>query len=278
MANVTIPPWLQPADVAGDYQRGLQIGSQVAEAQARLSQQAQETSTRLTMAAEQEQREAAVRQQQIQVTQAYHQEQAQLRQQQLAEIKAVNDQKTVNAARQFAARQQWQQLSSQIDNNPNLTDEQKDNAKSRAIMSLAPQMGTAGTEAAAMIRDLRPAKPTVPASVDTESNPDYAIVHQPNGTVSLHNKPKAASGGNVKVRLDPSTVVEMSTPQALATIANLPTELQKDPVNKAVVAGGYTPDVAKRQATIFGGGNAAPAKAKKYRFDHDKGLVPVGDN
>ena len=148
MANVTIPSWLQPADVVGDYQRGLQIGTQVAEAQSRLAQQAQETSMRLSIEAQQQQREAAVRQQQIQVTKAYHDEQVQLRQQQLAEVKSVNDQKTANAARQYAARQQWQQMASQIDADTTLTPEQKDDAKSKAIMRLAPQMGTAGTEAA----------------------------------------------------------------------------------------------------------------------------------
>ena len=266
---IEVPSWLQPADVVGDFQRGLATGTQVAEAQARLSQQAQETSMRANVAAQEAQREHDLAQQRIAVSQAYQQQQIDLRKQQLAEVKSVNDQKTANAARQYAARQQWQQMASQIDADTTLTPEQKDDAKSKAIMRLAPQMGTAGTEAAAMMRDLRPVKPTVPASIEDKG--DFLQVTQPNGTVAIHNKPKVG-GGNVKVRIDPSTITEMSQPQALATISSLPPELQKDPVNAAVVAGAYTPEVAKRQAGIFGAGNSKP---KKFRFDHDKGLIPA---
>src|SRR5208337_182554 len=107
------------------------------------------------------------------------------------------------AARAFAAKQQWQAGFNKIDTDPTLTDEQKDAAKTSLTMSLAPMMGTAGTEAAAMLRDMRPTKPTVPASVEDKG--DFMQVTQPNGTVTLHAKPRAGSEGNVLMQLaDPS--------------------------------------------------------------------------
>lgn len=256
---IEVPPWLRPANPAEDWARGAQIGAQVGEAQARLSQQAQETSMRAQVAQQEAQRDNELAQQRIAVSTAYQQEQLQLRRQQLDQVKQVNDQKRQSAARSFAARQTWEKTAAAIDADPNLTQEQKDNAKSNAIIRLAPMMGTAGTEAAATIKALKAPKATVPASVDTESNPDFDIVHQPTGTISLHDKPKPTREP-VKVRLDASTVVEMNKDQAQQTIANLPPEMQADPVNKAVMAG----------ATA-----SAQTGKKRYKFDPTAGkLLP----
>ena len=218
-----LPSWLQAPDVAGDYQRGLAIGTQVASERARLAQQQQETALRLQVAQQQDQQERAMQQQRLATEAAHQQQQIELRKQQLNQVKAVNDQKTAAAARAFAAKQQWQAGFNKIHTDPTLTDEQKDAAETSLAMSLAPMMGTAGTEVAAMLRDMRPTKPTVPASA----------------------KPRAGSEGNVTVQLpDPSNpggegTVYRTVPktQAPAIIAKLPPNLQTNAVNSAAMGG-----------------------------------------
>ena len=258
----TIPEWLKAPDVAADYARGLQIGAGVAEARERLSQQATELNMRQQAEAKRAQEEHDLQQQRIAVSAQYQKQQIQLRQQQLDQVKQVNDAKTANAARAYSARQQWQAGFEKIENDPNMTDEQKDSAKASFTMRLAPMMGMPGTEAAAMVRDLRTTKPTVPASLDTNSNPDYDIAHQPNGTISLHPKPRQVDP-QVKVQVDPSTITSMPKSQAVRVIPNLPPELRTNAVNTAVMSDGSIPQ----------GG----AKSKRYRFDPDKGLQPVED-
>lgn len=224
----------QPADLAGEFLKGVQTAGQLREAQNRLNQQAEETSQRLSQQAQQNQQEHDLEQQRIAVEQQYHQQEIGLRKQQLQQVEQVNAAKTANAARQFQARQQWEQGFSRIDADTTMTPEQKDAAKTSFIMKLAPMMGIAGTEASAMLRDMRPAKPTVPASVVDKG--DFLQVTQPNGQSSIHFKPKAASekDPNVKVRL-PEGTTTMSMSQAQRVIPSLDAELQKDPVNLSVM-------------------------------------------
>ncbi|HTQ49256.1 MAG TPA: hypothetical protein VMJ12_01000 [Candidatus Acidoferrales bacterium] len=256
-----LPSWLRAPDVAGDYARGLQIGASVREAKARLAQEQQEFAIRTQIQSQQNQQQHNLEQQRIAVANAYRQEQIALRQQQLDEVKAVNDQKTANAARQFAARQEWQKGFAAIDADPTKTDAEKDAAKTSFTMRLAPMMGMPGTEAASMLRDMRPAKPVVPSSVEDEG--DFLKITNPNtGGVTFHNKPKEASAGpdNVKVQLQLETPpVTMPRKQAMATIPNLPPELQTNAVNKAVMSGA-----------------SEVAGKKRFRYDPDKQeLVPL---
>ena len=247
---IEVPPWLQAPDVGADYARGLQIGAQVSEARQRLDAQQSEASMRAQTESNQQQQEHALQQQRIATTDAYQQQQIQLRKQQLDQVKAMNDQKTASAARQFVAKQQWQTGFAKIDSDPNMTPEQKDAAKTSLTMSLAPMMGMAGTEAASMLRDMRPPKPTVPATVEDKG--DFYQITQPNGSITMHAKPKPGSEGNVTVQLpDPSqpnseaTVFRtMSRSQAEATIPTLPANLQTNAVNKAALSG-----VPRRTAT-----------------------------
>ena len=214
-----LPSWLQAPDVAGDYQRGLAIGTQVASERARLAQQQQETALRLQVAQQQDQQERAMQQQRLATEAAYQQQQIELRKQQLNQVKAVNDQKTAAAARAFAAKQQWQAGFNKINTDPTLTDEQKDAAETSLAISLAPMMGMAGTEAAAMLRDMRPTKPTVPASVEDKGNV----------TVQLPD-PSNPGGEGTVYRTVPKT-------QATAIIAKLPPNLQTNAVNSAAMGG-----------------------------------------
>lgn len=227
----------QPADLAGEYLRGVQTSAQIREAQSRLVQQQQATQQRTAQEQQRLQQEHDLQQQRLAVSQAYQQQQVALRRQQLNQVKAVNDAKTANAARQFSARQQWQQGFAAIDADPTKTPEQKDAAKTAFTMRLAPMMGIPGTEAASMLRDMRPAKAVAPSNVEDQG--DFLKITNPNtGAVTFHNKPRAASAGadNVKVRLDADTPpVTMSRKQAQATIPGLSEDLQADPVNRAAM-------------------------------------------
>ena len=272
---ITLPSWLQPADVAGDYQRGLQIGSQVAESRSRLAAQAQETTMRAQAEAQSREQEHALQQQRIATTAAYQQQQIQLKQAQLDQVKRVNDAKTASAARQFSARQGLASDFDAIDQNPSLTDAQKDTAKTTAILRRAPDMGMQNNEVGPMLLATRARKPVVPASV--EDNGDFVQVTQPNGSIQLHTKPKAASVGNVTVEVpDPSepnseaTVYRtMPRDEAQAVIAGLPPNLQTNAVNRAAVNGAGNSTVKNSgKFTSRSDATSAPAKiGSKADFD-----------
>lgn len=280
----SLPSWLEAPDVAADYARGLQIGASVAESKARLAAQADETAMRATVEQQQQQREAALQQQRIATTSAYQQQQIQLRQQQLTQVKAVNDAKTATAARAYAAKQQWQAGSSKILNDPTLTADQREQALAGLALSSGPAMGMTGAESTAFAHDIRPPKPTVPASVTDEG--DFMQVTQPNGTVQLHAKPRAGSEGNVTVQLpDPSSpgseaTVYRTVPrnQAGALVANLPPNLQTNAVNRAAISGASNtgtaapgkkldPDTARSIMKQVGGDkDKARAKARELGY------------
>lgn len=173
---------------------------------------------------------------------------------------------------------------SKIDSDPTLSEDQKDAAKTKLTMSMAPMMGIAGTEAASMLRDLKPQKPNIPASVKDAG--DFMQVTQPNGTVQLHAKPRAGSEGNVTVQLpDPSqpgseATVYRTVPrnQAGALVANLPPNLQTNAVNRAAISGASNtgtaapgkkldPDTARSIMKQVGGDkDKARAKARELGY------------
>lgn len=239
----------QPADLAGEYLSGVKTGAAIRAEQNRLQQEQQQEAQKLQMASKQAsarlqevKQEHDIQQQRIQVAASYNQQKSALRKQQLDQVAQVNDKKTKAAARQFEARQTFQREFSKIDADESLNDEQRNAAKTRVTMQLAPMMGTPGTEASAMLRDLRPPKPTVPASVEDKG--DFMQVTQPNGMIQLHPKPHAGAD-NVKVTLEEGAPpVTMSKSQALQVIPNLPPQLQTNAVNRAVLSGG-TKDTRK---------------------------------
>lgn len=260
----------RPADLAGAYLGGVQTAGNIRQAQMRLEQQAAETQARLREEEKRVQEEHAIQQQRIQVAQAYNQQKAMLRKQQLDQVARVNAEKTATAARQFQAKQEWDKGLAAIDSNPDLTTEQKDAEKTRFIMRTAPGLGIPGTEAAAMIREMRPVKPTIPASVTDRG--DFLQVTQPNGQVQLHPKPKAAKPGDpsVKVVLQedmPPTAMPRS--QAMQVIPGLPKELQTNSVNAAVMkSAAPTGDQSEYKSAAdvkaaYSAGKISRAEAKK---------------
>jgi len=240
MAQVELPPWLKAADPAAEYARGAQIGASIAEASNSLQQRAQETATRNAMMKvrldQQKQlteEQHALQQQRLATSAAYDQQRVQLAQDRLKQAAALNQQKTKQAAAQFAARQTYQKGFEQIDAS-GMSEEEKAKAKNNLIMRLAPMMGTAGTEAGAMLRATRP---NVPATI--EDTGDFVKVTQPGGNVQLHAKPKVQDP-NVKVFLGDraaTPVVSMPKSQALSTIPGLPDEARTNSMNQAVMQG-----------------------------------------
>jgi len=235
----------EPADLAGAFLSGVKTASQIRAEQNRLQQEQQQEAQRLQQASQQEsaklqqvKQEHDIQQQRIQVAASYNQQKAALRKQQLDQVEAVNNQKTQAAAKHYQARQMWQQEFGRIDADTTLSADEKDAAKSRAAMRLAPMMGIPGTEVASTLRELRPPKPTVPASVQDKG--EFWQVTEPTGAVQIHPKPRSAADKdpNVKVALDDSgTLVSMPKSQAIQVIPGLPPELQTNAVNKAVLTG-----------------------------------------
>lgn len=270
----------EPANLAEQWTRGVQTGAQIKEAQNRLQQQQQEQNAKLQMEsmqmqerAKQVEEEHRVQQQRIAVAQSYNNQKAALRKQQLDQVAKVNAEKTMTAARQFEARQQWDKGFAEIDANEDLSPEEKDAEKTRFTMRLAPMMGIPGTEAAAMLREMRPPKPTVPASVTDRG--DFLMVTQPNGQVQLHPKPKAAAERDplVKVQLqEEAPPTSMSRSQAMQVIPSLPKELQTNAVNKAVTAAAAPAGMAKYRTAeevraAYKAGKISRAEAKKLLVD-----------
>ena len=91
------PNWIQPPDLAGQYARGLQLGQQAAEEQARMQMQQ-----------EQHQRDYMLEQQRLQVTKAYQDQQIALRKQELQQYQADINIKTQDAARRLEGYNKFQ--------------------------------------------------------------------------------------------------------------------------------------------------------------------------
>lgn len=102
---IVIPPWLKAPDLAEDYTRGLQIGTQAAEARARIS--AENTRTTMEAQARQQtlQQSHLLEQARLATETAYKKTQLQLESERLAEVERVNAFKTREAALTLADRQ-----------------------------------------------------------------------------------------------------------------------------------------------------------------------------
>lgn len=102
---ITVPPWLDAPDLAGNYLKGLQIGSQVAEANARIS--AEQTRAQMEAQARQQtlESEHLIQQQRLATETAYRKTELNLQQARLAEVAKVNAAKTREAALVLADKQ-----------------------------------------------------------------------------------------------------------------------------------------------------------------------------
>ena len=234
-----LPSWLQAPDVAGDYQRGLAIGTQVASERARLAQQQQETALRLQVAQQQDQQERAMQQQRLATEAAYQQQQIELRKQQLNQVKAVNDQKTQAAAKQFAARQEVQKSIAAIQANKTLSEEQKASQIQDVLIKGIVTGYVPSESGAAALSNLRRDKATIPTNV-----PEGKSIRSYNPSTG------AVSYETDKAPNDPMVTVVYPDPaipdgkvyrnvhksEALQTIPNFPQELQNNPVNKTAMA------------------------------------------
>lgn len=109
MAEYPIPPWLKgPPDLGEQYLQGARIGASIAGEQARLNMEAQRTSLQLAEEQRRLEVESARQQQQLEMNRAYHEQTALWRQGQLEEKKRAVDLATQNAARRYAAQQQYE--------------------------------------------------------------------------------------------------------------------------------------------------------------------------
>ncbi len=102
---VIIPSFLRPPDTAGAYGHGLQIGTQLAEAQARLEQEQARVQLEYQARQQQADEQAALRKEQLATQAAYHQSQLGLRQQRIEQLGALAAQHVQQAAARAADEQ-----------------------------------------------------------------------------------------------------------------------------------------------------------------------------
>lgn len=102
-------PWIKPADEAGHFMQAYQASAQIAEAQARMQQQAQKTQIELGARKAQNDRQYQVEQQRMEIEKSYHQQQMALGQQKLQEASQINQLKIQQAAQTLQAQGQYNQ-------------------------------------------------------------------------------------------------------------------------------------------------------------------------
>lgn len=103
-------PWVgKPADPAAEYAKGLQIGSQIWEAEQRLQAQQQQHAQDMALRQQQIDQNARIESQRIEITKAYHDAQIGVQKQRLEDYRKINDFKIQQTALQFAARQRMSQ-------------------------------------------------------------------------------------------------------------------------------------------------------------------------
>lgn len=104
-----IPPWLQAPDVAGDYAKGLALGTQAAEAKQRLQAEQARTAMEAQLRSQMIERQTRMEQARLQAQTAYHQQQLELRNQRLQQFQQVNDAHLKDTALKAADQQGFAQ-------------------------------------------------------------------------------------------------------------------------------------------------------------------------
>lgn len=164
-----IAPWLQPANPTGNFLEAYRTSASLAEARARaqqeaalatqrmmqeaamqqsqiglahekLAQDAEQTQVALQMRQQEHERESMVEQQKMEIAKSYHEQQTALRKQQLDEAAKANEAKMKQWAETSAAKMQYSREMEGIANNPDLTPDQKQQARSEATFKYGPMM------------------------------------------------------------------------------------------------------------------------------------------
>ena len=146
-AGLPAAPWLNPPDVVGSYQKGVQLGleqqrmnQQIAMEQQRLNQQSQQVHMEMEARRQEHERSALMEQQKMEIEKAYHQSQIGLKQQQLQEVAKVNQEKIKQFAMQSQAKLGYEKRVNEIKSNPSLTPEQQTQELHSAIRDFGVNM------------------------------------------------------------------------------------------------------------------------------------------
>lgn len=107
---MALPSWLQPADVAGEYARGLQIGNSIASERNRLAAENQRTQMEYQARQETQKQEALRSNAILQQSKARSDAELGLQQARLDEVQKMNAIKTQDAARKLATQTQFNNL------------------------------------------------------------------------------------------------------------------------------------------------------------------------
>jgi hypothetical protein len=184
----TMPNWIRPPDVVGDYLSGLQLGQQAASEQQRL--QAQQI---------QAERDHMLEQQRLQISKAYQDQQIQIRQQELKQQQAELNIKTQDAARKIAAQQAYQQWLTSGGPNGQPGD------PVTGLLKFGPAMGDVGTGYGQLAREERMKNMVRPPpgieSFDVNGQPTSFLHYtQPTGTEEYRQIQKGTADAQVNKR------------------------------------------------------------------------------
>lgn len=185
-----IPPWIpDSAQQAGPlYAQGLQVGAGLAEANARLQQQAALATMEAAAKQEQSQREMEMEKQRMEISRQYQQIESGLKQRELDQQQQQISLKVNEAARQFAAQQRYQQL----------IDSGSDPAK--ALLEVGPDLGISMTGAAQLYKETMP-QPNMPPTVENYGGHEFLKVPEPYGRFQYHPLNKAADPEARNIRM-----------------------------------------------------------------------------
>jgi hypothetical protein len=235
-----LPNWLRPADPAAHFMEAFRVGAQIQEANQRLAQSARQTDQQtalerqrllqnqqyeqqrigvqqqqVQLEAERSQQEMLRHEQQIEMTRAYRDEQMQLQKARLDEAAKYNQARTQQAAAKFAQQQQYQQTLEQIDKAVDagqITKEDGDKAKARAIVNFSGQTATGG---AAALRYLKPPNQAQPPAVGQLPSGQPYLWEPGSGKAHLGSM----TGSQTKTQLQPA--------QAAALLRSITAEEEK---------------------------------------------------
>lgn len=185
MADLPIPPWLNPPNYGELFLGGMRTGAAASEAAQRTALEAEQSRARIGLAAQQAQTEAMFNQQKLQqareqaelsarvkmdiadraarerqakiaIDTAYKTSLLGLNQSKMEQAKIANDFKIKQAADKSAAMMEYENVIGQIDRS-DLNEDQKREAKNRAIMTLGPRMsGGSMAGIAPMLKQMAP--------------------------------------------------------------------------------------------------------------------------
>lgn len=216
----TIPQWLNPPDIAGQYASGLHAGLQVGMERNRLAQQAQMAEMQAQAREAEFQRESLRQKTEMDIQKAYQQAQLGIRKRELDQQQQSITLATQKAARQVAAQQAYRKLiESGVD-------------PSKALLQIGPDLGVSMTGAAQLYKAGLPQPVLPPPSVQTFDGEKFLKVPTRTGSHYQPLRPDTDITAGDRARISVLQRRRTALQSDILPITPKSEELQKDQADK----------------------------------------------